>query len=198
MGFLCNRALPGIGILVAFLAVSAPLAEARDCQYEKGEARWDIKNSVPSAARETVRGDGTAQAKNVAGRDVTLREGDVVTVDAYLYRARCQQDGDYHLEIGSQLSRGSSCLIAEVPDPDEIKDAALRALVAQARTTSEGLDASVFASHPTKPPLSVRITGQLFLDAPHLRSGDPGGGRGTLLESGRHCASNLWEIHPIT
>lgn len=95
-------------------------------------------------------------------------------------------------------SRDSPCLIVEVPDPDEITNAGLKALITQARDALENFDPSVFATHATKKPIKMRVAGQFFLDETHNRNSDPGGGRGTLLASGRHCASNLWEIHPVT
>lgn len=205
---------------------STHLAAARDCQYEKGEARWSIKTSLASAgaapsgievdlgslialdnpdlsteqiaALKDNRWDGSVTAKDASGNDVALHEGDVVAVAGYAYRARCQKDGDYHIEIGVGPSRKSPCMIVEAPDPREIADEALRGQIVAARDSLEQLDPSVFQGHPTKNPIPVRVTGQLFLDETHHETSDPGGGRGSLLDSGRHCASNLWEIHPVT
>jgi hypothetical protein len=208
--------------LAAVLLIARPAA-ARECQYENGEARWPIKTSVPQDAAqgqvidlasllalkntaltkvqiaviEKQRWDRSVTVKDSSGSDVTVKEGDIITVDAYVYRARCQKDGDYHIEIGAGKARSSKCLIVELPDPDEIKDATLEDMVASARNKLESLDSSVFASHATKPPIKVQITGQLFYDAPHYRANDPSGGRGTVLNSGRNCASNLWELHPV-
>jgi hypothetical protein len=211
--------------VIAVLVLSLQLAHARECQYENGEARWDIKTSVPQDADvdhpqavdldslvdlanpdltsaqihaiADARWDGSADAKNPSGQIVVLHEGDIITVDVYLYRARCQKDGDYHMEIGVGRSRQSSCIIAEVPDPGAIHDPHLRTLASKARDTLEGKDTSVFARHATKPAIKIKVTGQFFLDETHHEANNPGGGRGTLLDSGRHCATNLWEIHPV-
>ncbi len=207
---------------LAFLLAGAASAQARDCQYESGEARWSIKTSIPNQPQDPVavdlaslialdnadldgtniensRWQGPAVAQDSDGHDVTLHEGDLITVTGFLYRARCQKDGDYHMEIGAKARRSNArCLIVEVPDPDQIEAVGLKRQVSKARDVLESEDASVFASHATEEPLKITVTGQLFLDETHTRKGDPGGGRGTLLSSGKHCASNLWELHPVT
>jgi hypothetical protein len=43
------------------------------------------------------------------------------------------------------------------------------------------------------PAVPVKITGQFFIDAHHISAGNPGGNGGT-----KHCATNVWEIHPVT
>lgn len=124
--------------VVAAICIASP-AIARDCQYEKGEERWAVKNSVPAPQSATqgkpidlasliglknpvliktqihsIEGElwsGAVAAKDRAGHDVMVREGDIVTVDAYVYRARCQKDGDYHIEIGASKTRSG-----EMPD----------------------------------------------------------------------------------
>jgi hypothetical protein len=102
------------------------------------------------------------------------------------------------MEIGvAQVRRNAACLIVEVPDPGQIADPTLRAGAQAARDTLRGMDASVFTPHATKPPIQVTVTGQFFLDETHARTSNPGGGRGAKLDSGGHCASNLWELHPV-
>jgi hypothetical protein len=201
------------------------VALARNCQYEKGEERWQVKTSVESVAaipnaravdlaslialdnppmtKEEIKAiektlwTGSVKVKDASGNEIELHEGDIVTVTGYVYRARCQRDGDFHMEIGAGATRKSQCLIVEVPDPKQIPDAQLRELVSGARDPLAQMDPSVYQSKPKKKPIKATITGQLFLDAPHYRKTDPSGGRGTLLASRRHCASNLWEIHPV-
>lgn len=213
-------------VIVLILAALLPsVALARNCQYEKGEERWAVKTSVPSIdaissphtvnlaslirlknppmtkqeekAIEDKLWDGSAKVKDTSGNEITLHEGDIVTVTGYVYRARCQRDGDFHVEIGAGKTRKSKCIIVEVPDPDQIQDPQLRALVSEARDALAQMDKSVYQSRPKKKPFKATFTGQLFLDAPHYRRSDPSGGRGSLLFSGQHCASNLWEIHPV-
>jgi hypothetical protein len=192
------------------------------CQYETGEARWGIKTSVPgdpnvapthvslqsliqlsdpvieAGSINVTRWPGDVALQDDSGQAMTLHEGDIVTVTGYHYRARCQKDGDYHMEIGvSPTHQDADCIIVEVPDPSQIGDPTLQALVSRSRNELEGMRPSPMLSHPSTDPPQVTVTGQLFIDETHNRSGDPGGGRGTLLDSGRHCASNLWEIHPV-
>src|SRR6266513_3130952 len=94
-------------LLAAFVLVPRPLL-ARDCQFENGEERWSIKTSVPSVGtaangREVSlaslislnnptltkpqisdlaksRWSGTVTAKDIKGRNLTLREGDIIIV----------------------------------------------------------------------------------------------------------------------
>lgn len=210
-----------VGVLMLWFATTSA-ASAITCQFESGEQRWNIKTSlrsgpdahvravalrslialpnpdVDAASIETSRWTGSVSAQDDAGHALTLHEGDLVTVTGYLYRARCRTDGDYHMEIGvSPARRNARCLIVEVPDPSQIPDHQLRTLIRRARDDLESMGSSVFASHARARPLQVTVTGQLFLDESHHRSADPSGGRGTLLDSGRHCASNLWEVHPV-
>jgi hypothetical protein len=44
------------------------------------------------------------------------------------------------------------------------------------------------------PPAKVHVMGSLFYDSQHYSKKNPqgGGNRGT-----NHCATNLWEIHPV-
>jgi hypothetical protein len=191
-------------VAVVLLAATAA-SEARVCQFEKGERRWEVKNSVPDPAHamdpqdvdlaslialdnpamtadkvreiEDKRWEVGVEVKNTSGIKVTIHEGDIISVAGYVYRVRCQKDGDYHVEIGAGKSRRSSCLIVEIPDPDEIENPQLRKAVANARSAIEAFDASVFQSHATKAPIEIEVTGQLFLDAPHNRVHDPSGGR---------------------
>jgi hypothetical protein len=205
-------------ILVLGLTLSSA-AWARDCNFEKGEDRWSIKTSVPQgaltqnaqevdlqslidspnptlspkqkAAIAKRRWAGRLSVSDKDGDNVSLKEGDMISVEGFLYRARCQKDGDFHLEIGVTSNKGSHCLIVEVPDPDEIPDDVLKDRVVQVRQTLDSLDKGIF--NGTAPPVPVKIAGQFFVDAHHISAGDPGGNRGT-----KHCATNVWEIHPIT
>src|SRR4051794_20458479 len=131
------------GLLALLFACSA---FAKECPYQKGEERWEIKTSLPKTngpaelvdlgslialknpalpkaeihAIEEKRWDKTVSVKKAGGGNATLHEGDLVTVSGYLYRARCQPDGDFHLEIGTSKTRQSNCLIVETPDPSQI------------------------------------------------------------------------------
>jgi hypothetical protein len=204
--------------LLLGLTVSSA-AWARDCNFQNGEDRWSIKTSVPrgaftkgvlevdlealidspnptlskqqKAAIANRRWAGRLLVSDKGGDDLSLKEGDMISVEGFLYRARCQKDGDFHLEIGVTNKKSSHCLIVELPDPNQIADDVLRRSVVQAHQTLDGLDKGIFSGTASAVP--VKITGQFFVDAHHIGAGDPGGGRGT-----KHCATNVWEIHPIT
>jgi hypothetical protein len=212
----------GIAYLAATVSIAFCVqAAAQTCQYEKGEARWEIKTSVPQGSdllkaskielRELIELENpqlsaserkAIQSKRWSGEvqaaGVSLHEGYLVSVAGYLYRSRCQKDGDYHLEIGFAPARAdASCLIVEIPDPDQISDEQLKSMVQAARDALESNYSDSRSSHSRSKPPRIRIVGQLFLDETHSHPNDPGGGRGTLLASGRHCATNVWEIHPV-
>jgi hypothetical protein len=208
-----------LATLALFFSGQAVLA--RDCSFVKGEERWGIKTSVVAGAldrdataislislMDTTNPPLTTQQKKAIekrlwaghvtlepsdGGNVVKREGDIISVEGFLYRARCQKDGDYHLEIGTHNSKDGPCLIVEVPDPDQIDDNSLKARVSAVRRALDKLPTGIFTGSASAKPVHVKITGQLFLDAPHIRKNDASGGRGT-----RHCATNIWEIHPVT
>jgi hypothetical protein len=192
---------------------------ARDCGFEKGEDRWSIKTSVPQGAltkdpqevdleslidspnptlspkQKTAlakrRWAGRIAASDKDGDLVSLKEGAMISVEGFLYRARCQKDGDFHLEIGVTNRKTSHCLIVELPDPDEITDDDLRDRIVQARQTLDSMDKGIFTGK--SPAVPVKITGQFFVDAHHITASNPGGNLGT-----KHCATNVLEIHPVT
>lgn len=206
-------------LVAAGLFFSVQTTLARTCGFVKGEERWGIKTSVVTGAFDhdatkitleslmdatnppLTTPQKTAIEKRLWAGHVTLqksaggsmisREGDMISVEAFLYRARCQKDGDYHLEIGTENKKGSPCLIVEAPDPGQVKDNKLKGLVTEVRQTLDKLPAGIFTGKAA--PVRVVISGQLFLDAPHIEEHDASGGRGT-----KHCATNIWEIHPVT
>jgi hypothetical protein len=208
-------------VVLGFFSLCSPVF-ARDCNFVKGEERWGIKTSVVAGALDRdptpisleslmdaanpplTQQQKRAIAKRLWAGHVTLekteggsvvsREGNTIVVDGFLYRARCQKDGDYHLEIGTlNNKKNSPCLIVEAPDPDQAQDSALKARLKNVRQALNTLPSGIFTGSAATKPVHVKITGQLFLDAPHIRESDPSGGRGT-----KHCATNIWEIHPVT
>jgi hypothetical protein len=210
-------------IVISLLTLATHEALARTCKFVKGEDRWGVKTSVPAGAlnrtpqeislealMDTQNPPLTANQKQAladrrwAGRviiadkddnDTTLREGSMISVEGFLYRARCQKDGDFHLEIGTVNRKAAAhCLIVEVPDPGQVKnDTDLKARVTEVRENLDQLPSGIFTGKGNFRPVQVKITGQLFLDAHHIQRSDPGGRRGT-----RRCATNVWEIHPVT
>jgi hypothetical protein len=214
------RRLP-FWIAIAIVALTSQVGLARDCNFITAEDRQGIKNSVRNGALnqtpqvislESLMDNANPQLSRAQkraldnrrwggrlivskndGDSVTLRDGDMITVEGFLYHGRCQKDGDWHLEIGTVNRRGSPCLIVESPDPDRIDDGDLKALAKQVREVIDRLPAGIFARQASGPPVRVSITGPLFLDVRHIQANRPGGGRGTGL-----CATNVWEVHPIT
>ena len=209
-----------VALVVLVLASQQSLA-AHVCNFAEGEDRWSIKTSVPNGALDQTvqeidleslidstnptlskqqktaianrRWSGRLAASDKSGNHISLKEGDMISVEGFLYRARCQKDGDYHLEIGTTDKKGSPCLIVEAPDPDQVADSALKARVTDVRSMLDSLDPGIFTGSSKTIAVAVKVTGQFFLDAHHIGSGDPGGGRGT-----KHCATNVWEIHSVT
>lgn len=209
-----------LGLFALILSNGASLAQ-HACNFEEGEDRWGIKTSLPDGALDqTVRevsleslidsanpALSAAQKKAIAdrrwagrlaisdkaGEHTSLKEGDIISVEGFLYRARCQHDGDYHLEIGTSDNKSSPCLIVEAPDPSQVSDQELKNRISEVRRVLDTLDAGIFTGAASAKPVAMKVTGQFFLDAHHIGKGNPGGNRGT-----HHCATNVWEIHPIT
>jgi hypothetical protein len=111
-----------------------------------------------------------------------FHEGDLVSVSGFVLKSTCEHDdGDFHIDLGSSAN-AATCLIVEVPNPAYIASPPLRAAVAKAEIAAKSLS----------PGTRVTVSGQLFYDATHMSSTDPGGGRGV-----GHCARSLWEVHPV-
>jgi len=208
--------------LTAYTIIAQP-SFARDCTTDSAEDRWGIKTSVPDgvldltpkkislqslmdvanpaiskaqkAALKDRRWAGRVQLSDSDGNGVSLKEGDMITAEGFLYRIGCKTDGDFHLEVGTADNpRAPHCWIVEVPDPNEIKgNKDLKSNIVEVRKVLDGLPNGIFSSKANAPPVRVTITGQLFLDAHHLGGKDPSGRRGRGF-----CATNIWEIHPVT
>jgi hypothetical protein len=111
-----------------------------------------------------------------------FHEGDLVTVSGVVIVSTCEHDdGDFHIDLGS-ADGSSTCAIVEVPNPAYIAPGPLRTLIASAEAVAKTL----------APGDQVTVSGQLFYDATHTSSADPGGGRGK-----HRCAQSLWEVHPV-
>lgn len=201
-----------IASLYAMLLIAGGSPAAQGCNFISGEARWPIKTSIPAtvelasataidvqavidlsnprltpAQRADLQDNRLVHSVRIDGH--AFHEGDIVSVEGYLYRTKCEHDGDYHVEIGSTPTRtAKGCLIVEIPDPDQIAAADLREAVTAARSALEA-DAHEWELDQQR----VRVVGQLFLDESHAEATSGGGGRGTA-----RCARHLWEIHPVT
>ena len=80
----------------------------------------------------------------------------MVSVKGYLYRVRCQGDGDYHVEIRTARAWSADCLIVEVPDPAEVRDPTLETAIVSVRERLEGLESRFFTGHASGSPVSMR------------------------------------------
>ena len=48
-----------------------------------------------------------------------ITEGDILTTTGWLHLVAGESDGDYHIQISDSQDSQVSCLIAEVPNPDQ-------------------------------------------------------------------------------
>jgi len=129
-----------------------------------------------------------------------LKEGDIVSTKAWLHLvalendSRTHQDGDYHIQLRNSPVWGDSCFIVEVPYEKFISDPELSNKCAEVRKFVR--DRLLKGSEPGTlgnkmiHQVYVKVTGQLFFDAPHL-TGNPRGKRGMK-------SYTPWEIHPVT
>jgi len=208
----------GFSAVFILLALVSPALAEKSCHYKTGIARWGIKTSMPDdptvAAKpvdlaslletpnpilnkQTLKEMRTMRLAHSfeiqsGGGTVSLQEGDKIRVSGHVIGAACDADGDIHLSMAAGDS--SQCLIVEVPDPDQVDDDGLKALVNPARTVVLGY------LNDGAPTSEVTVEGQFFIDTDHLaraqmgRVGpDAGGGRGV-----GKCAVNVWEVHPVT
>jgi hypothetical protein len=186
------------------------------CQtLEPGVDRWSIKTSIISQTPKnisiaTLLGfanpscDGIGQfsdtrmATNIGATD--FKEGDIVVTQGWLHlvalenSASTHRDGDYHIQLSNSAESGDNCLIVEIPDPDFINDAALKAKCTAARAfvktnllngQEPGTRGNIMQHQ-----VYVQVRGQLFADLTHCKNNNRGKG-------GMHSA-NIWEIHPVT
>ena len=102
--------------------------------------RWPIKTSVlagvdvshgtPVAYADLVKlddppGVGKNDHRYQAARipaftnALGITEGDILTTTGWLHLVAGESDGDYHIQISDSQDSQVSCLIAEVPNPDQ-------------------------------------------------------------------------------
>jgi hypothetical protein len=126
--------------------------------------------------------DATRLPDAVALGNDEFHEGDIISVSGVVVSSVCEKDdGDFHIDLGDSDS-ADTCAIVEVPNPAYIRPASLKSMVAAAEKIAKSL----------RPGDQITVSGQLFYDATHATSNDPGGGRGK-----GHCAQSLWEVHPV-
>ena len=122
-----------------------------------------------------------------------LKEGDPITVTAYLHSVTLMGDGDYALHFSANKDSADNYFISEIPDDDDVSDRHLRMMIDNAREFIkrqylQGRDparapGTVLADAP-----AVEITGQLFFN-------DRSVGPIAPDRQGMHRASN-WQLHP--
>lgn len=202
-------------LFINLILVSVCLGQTTE--LNPGVARWSIKTSLPKKLNKvtipltellsldnpiesyTVKEHGNKRINNAVQRG--LKEGDIVTTRGYLHLialendSKNHRDGDYHIQIRATPEWKDSCLIIEIPYPNErfVKDEKLRE---KCRVVREFVKEKFLrgkepcAGNIMKHKMYVEITGQLFFDAPHLK-GHPRGKKGMK-------SYTCWEIHPVT
>lgn len=196
------------GVAMLGLVLLLGLSESLAAQHEvkPGVEPWPIKTSVP-AGMDVSHGTSVSYADLVELSDppgvrkndrryqaaripeftntLGVKEGDILTITAWLHLVAGENDGDYHIQISDSQDSQASCLIVEVPNPDphfqKVRDFIKAKLL-------RGGDPSPRGSLMQHPPY-VQVTGQLFYDDAHV--GDPPRGK-------KGCkAATLWELHPV-
>lgn len=204
-------------LAVVFLALTSASLAAQH-RTKPGVERWPIKTSLPD-------GTDVKHSKHVSYTDLAkfsdpepavakndhryqsvripafsnplgVKEGDLLTVTAWVHLVAGESDGDYHIQISDSQGSQASCVIVEVPNPEPafVKDANLRPHFAAVRDFMKtkllkGNEPSATGSLMQRPPY-VHVTGQLFYDDAHV---------GTPPRGKKGCkAATLWELHPVT
>ena len=199
---------------MALLLLTCSVCTAQN-NIEPGVDRWSIKTSLaanPRTKSSTLEDllslpNPITQLKDTpaVGRIQKtvngLKEGDIITIQGWLMLVALEdnsndhnRDGDYHIQIRLTGDWADSCFIVEIPDPDFIEDADLKAKCAAAREfvktkLLKGNEPGTSGNKMTHP-VYVNITGQLFFDAIHLTTGPRG-------KKGMHSYT-CWELHPVT
>ena len=181
---------------------------------EPGVERWAVKTSVVAGSPAKTASiskllslpnpitsvKDAPEDKRIPKTVNGLKEGDMVTTTCWLHLvaleddSKTHRDGDYHIQVRNSPVWGDTCLIVEIPDSDFISDPALRKKCAQARLfvlskLLKNKEAGT-AGNKMQHEVFVKITGQLFFDATHLK-GRPRGKR-------QMHSYTCWELHPVT
>ena len=199
-----NVCATGTPVQISFTSIDR-LQRAVDLKVQHGELTYGNAGSnggppLP-ADRAKLKGIATVDSHNHA---VTLGEGDLVTLDAFVLDAK--HDDTFPFGFGGEGVNCKNSLL----EWNDIHIALGRTATAQECSSAtaeiiphfrpalwDRIDSnSCTMSHVTSPlpvkRLRVRITGQLFFDGSHKPSpcGAPSGGGNPLRRS-------VWEIHPV-
>jgi hypothetical protein len=127
------------------------------------------------------------------------QEGDIIQTEGFVQlimlsdEGSTHRDGDYHVQVTSDVHDRAKCLVVEVPHEDFVTDANIPDEAALRDTLRKKLiptkdEFAKSGSCMTHPP-RMAITGQLFYDVHHA-AGSPRGRHG--------CKSpTAWELHPV-
>jgi hypothetical protein len=161
--------------------------------------RWDTKILIDSAGLRIYKHKAKPETiSNLANGNATIRpakdemthnkrasaEKRKVTVTAYIIATGHEDDGDYHLVCQALFS--NKTLIAEIPDPENIKLKGFPGLRANYSKARNEIDNKIGTPPNSVKTLSkkrkVRITGIVFFDK---------------IAHGEGHAENGAEIHPV-
>lgn len=137
-----------------------------------------------------------------------MKGGAIITTTAWLHlvalerASNTHRDGDYHIQLRRDSTWGDSCFIVEVPFPQFVDDPALRDSCDKVRAfvrekllkgKKPGTGGNIMQHH-----VRVKVRGQLFFDATHLKNDgtvEPRGKKGNA-QTPMHSYT-AWELHPI-
>jgi len=122
-----------------------------------------------------------------------LKEGDIVSVRAWLQMVTFASDEDFNLRFTATPGSRDHYLTSEIPDEDDVTDPALLKMVDAARTNVKntflgGHDPSRQGTMLAEP-VYVEITGQLFFS--DARIGTPAPDKQGLTRA------SYWQVHPV-
>jgi hypothetical protein len=197
-GLLRRAILP---VLLVFALLSA-----QEVQHE----RWPIKTSyhengvtpkkiwlstlrkLKSPKLEAGKKNKDYDDKLLPGAFRGFSEGDFVETTGWVHYILHEADDDYHIQVSGSSKNGNNCVIVEIPDPVNAKDADTRQHWAAARAYIDSLNNGKPApksGKAVKYPYFVRIQGQLFYDLSHTKN--------QIRGRGGMKAGTIWEIHPV-
>ena len=176
--------------------------ETDDGEVFMGSARKVAKTSISDAEVTTFASlddllatlplDSKMRKKPLKNSPRVEEEEKNVTVTAFLYATKKEDDNDFHVIMGSSASvDDAQFMTAEVSGLPT--DAPFKARLAKARTQFKDFfgDTQLPGSRYVKfdPPVPIKVTGSLFYDIDH-KPGDIG-------PLGNRPATS-WEVHPVT
>jgi hypothetical protein len=189
-------------------------AEQVGCSPNPGKtiSRWATKTSIVNPVNDPIpvdlallmgwdnpTVDKAMRKQLLVGRlarqpGAVVKEGDIVVVEGILQAAHCSDDDDdYHLEMSTSAD-SAECFIVEIPNGRYMKPPYRKQGDAARKVVRDLYGGTEPNGNALSPAVKVRVAGGLFYDSQHYSKKNPqgGGNRGT-----NHCATNLWEIHPV-